>query len=98
MEIKRYLDINTNNIDIDQGIKPKDLSNNNKNNFFEILDETQKKIDISDKLIMDYVNGKDVPIHSIMISLEQARLSVQLISEVRNKIIESYNDLTRTAG
>lgn len=97
MEIKNYLEISTDKIDIDKKLKF-DESKNNLTNFWEILDETQKKIDFSDKLLSDYANGKDVPLHSIMISLEQARLSVQLISEVRNKIIDSYNELTRTAG
>lgn len=98
MEIKKYLEIEPSKINVFQKLNTDKTKDTNTSNFWEILDEAQKKVDFSDKLIIDYANGKDVPIHSIMISLEQARLSIQLISEVRNKIIESYHELTRTAG
>jgi flagellar hook-basal body complex protein FliE len=39
--------------------------------------------------------GKSVEIHDVMIDLERARISVQTFVQVRNKLIESYQDLMR---
>lgn len=43
----------------------------------------------------DLAAGKSVQLHEVMISLERARLSVQTFVQVRNKLIESYQDLMR---
>lgn len=40
-------------------------------------------------------SGKPVELHEVMISLEKARLSVQTFVQVRNKLVESYQDLMR---
>jgi flagellar hook-basal body complex protein FliE len=39
-----------------------------------------------------------VELHTVMIAAEQARLSIALAAEVRNKVIEAYQELARTAG
>jgi flagellar hook-basal body complex protein FliE len=39
--------------------------------------------------------GKPVELHEVMISLERAQLSVQTFIQVRNKLVESYQDLMR---
>ena len=43
----------------------------------------------------DLAAGKAVELHDVMISLERARISVQTFVQVRNKLIESYQDLMR---
>lgn len=43
----------------------------------------------------DLAAGKPVELHDVMITLERARLSVQTFVQVRNKLIESYQDLMR---
>jgi flagellar hook-basal body complex protein FliE len=40
-------------------------------------------------------SGKPVELHAVMISLERARLSVQTFVQVRNRLVESYQDLMR---
>lgn len=45
--------------------------------------------------LRDLAAGKPVELHDVMIRLERARLSVQVFVQVRNKIIESYQDLMR---
>ena len=39
--------------------------------------------------------GKDVPLHQAMIASEEASVSFQLMVEVRNKLLESYQELMR---
>lgn len=43
----------------------------------------------------DLAAGKPIELHEVMISLERARLSVQTFVQVRNKLVESYQDLMR---
>lgn len=40
-------------------------------------------------------SGKPVELHDLMISLENARLSVQTLIQVRNRVVEAYQELSR---
>ena len=39
--------------------------------------------------------GQPVQLHEVMISLERAQLSVQTFVQIRNKLIEAYQDVMR---
>jgi flagellar hook-basal body complex protein FliE len=39
--------------------------------------------------------GQDVPVHDVMISLEQARMQLMFMVEVRNRAVEAYQELMR---
>lgn len=39
--------------------------------------------------------GQDIPVHEVMISLERARMDLTLAAEVRNRLVEAYQELTR---
>lgn len=43
----------------------------------------------------DLVTGRSDNIHEVMISMEQAQLSFQLMLEIRNKMVETYQELSR---
>ncbi len=45
--------------------------------------------------VNDVIMGKSENLHEAMASLEEARLSFQLMVEVRNKLMESYKTLQR---
>ena len=47
--------------------------------------------DMSDKMILGEVN-----VDQAMISAQQALLSVQLTTQVRNKVVEAYQEIMRT--
>ncbi len=57
--------------------------------------------DVNDKQVAagDAVNGllsgKNVSLHQAMISMEEASVSFQLMVEVRNKLLDSYQELMR---
>lgn len=40
-------------------------------------------------------SGESIPLHQAVLSMEEASLSFQLMIEVRNKMLESYNELMR---
>lgn len=39
--------------------------------------------------------GHDVPVHDLMISMEQARMQLMFMVEVRNRAVEAYQELLR---
>ena len=39
--------------------------------------------------------GRPVELHDVMIALERGRLAVQIFVQVRNRLVESYQDLMR---
>lgn len=43
----------------------------------------------------DLASGKPLELHNVMLQLEQARIGVQTFIQVRNKVLESYQDLMR---
>lgn len=45
--------------------------------------------------IGDLLGGGDVDVHSAMIAVEKADLSFQLMMQVRNKVIQAYQEVSR---
>lgn len=45
--------------------------------------------------LRDLAAGKQGNIHHVMLALEDARLSFQLLAQVRNRVVEAYQDLLR---
>lgn len=57
----------------------------------EKLNQGQLK---SDHLIQDFVAGNTDDLHQVMIASEEARLSLELAVQVRNKVVEAYKELS----
>ena len=47
----------------------------------------------ADSLIQDFASGGTEDLHQVMIAAEEARLSMELAVQVRNKVIEAYKEL-----
>ena len=45
--------------------------------------------------VNDLLTGKNVSLHQTVIAMEEAQVSFQLMVEVRNKLLESYQELMR---
>lgn len=59
------------------------------------LGELNASLNVAETAMHDLAAGKTVEIHDVMISMEHARISVQTFVQVRNKLVESYQDLMR---
>jgi flagellar hook-basal body complex protein FliE len=57
----------------------------------QVADQEQQAKDMSNKFVLGEVN-----IDEVMISSQQALLSLQLTTQVRNKVIEAYQEIMRT--
>ena len=59
------------------------------------VEETSGRQAIASEAVKDLVSGKNVSLHQTMIAMEEASISFQLMVEVRNKLLESYQELMR---
>lgn len=59
----------------------------------ESVDESQK---VANEKISAFVAGEEQNLHEVMISMNQAKLQFELMSEVRNKGLEAYQKLMQT--
>ncbi|OAB41330.1 flagellar hook-basal body complex protein FliE [Paenibacillus glacialis] len=57
----------------------------------QVADQEKNSNMMSDKLLLGQVN-----VDQVMIASEQALLSLQLTTQVRNKVIEAYQEIMRT--
>lgn len=44
----------------------------------------------------DFVTGRPVEIHDVMIAMERASVAMNLTMAVRNKVLEAYQEIMRT--
>ncbi|MEW5668224.1 flagellar hook-basal body complex protein FliE [Pseudomonas putida] len=47
------------------------------------------------ELLSAYAVGENVSPHELVMAMEQAKLSLQLAVEVRNRLVDAYQELTR---
>ena len=73
--------------------------NNGSSSFGEVLKTTLNNVNEAhnnaDKMIDNMVTGKNTDIHNTMISIEQADLSFQLMTQIRNKLVAAYQEIYR---
>ena len=65
------------------------------NQFLIELQKVNDKEISSEHLLQDLAAGKTDNIHNLMLSLGDAKLSLQLLVQVRNKLLEGYQDILR---
>jgi flagellar hook-basal body complex protein FliE len=49
----------------------------------------------SHQQVLDYLQGKGPDLHTVMLNVEQANLAVEFAVQMRNKIIDAYNEVMR---
>ncbi len=71
----------------------------NSTGFGEILTNFAKDVNADQfnakNKITDFVEGKDVELHEVMIAGEKAKTSLELLMQIRNKTVDMYKELTR---
>ena len=72
-------------------------NNEKSNNFSEILKESldslnEKQVN-SDNITNDFITGKDVEVHEMILATEEAKMSLRLAIQVRNKVVDAIKEL-----
>ena len=60
------------------------------------LQEVNRLQQEADQAITALATGEKVSVHDTMIAMEKADVSFRLMMEVRNKIVEAYQEILRT--
>src|SRR6056297_2674597 len=86
----------------DVEIKPRAIETESpspKTSFADVLTKAIGSVDhamkVSEQTTEDFIAGKTENVHDVMISMQKAQLSFQMMVEVRNKAIEAYNEISR---
>lgn len=62
----------------------------------EKLDQVNDKQIQADNTTKEFIQGDSVDIHKVMLDTEEAKMSLELAVQVRNKFVEAYQELSRT--
>ena len=69
------------------------------NNFYSLLkdklDEVNDKQISADNSMESFVKGEGTDVHEVMLSAEEAKMSLQLAVQIRNKLVEAYQEINR---
>lgn len=70
-----------------------------KADFGEALKDAVDRVDgaqkAADSQIEAFVAGEQENLHEVMIAMNEAKLSFQLMTQVRNRLLETYQELMR---
>lgn len=63
--------------------------------LMDVLKEVNQSQQNARELETAFLTGRPVEVHDLMIALEKASLGMQLTLQVRNKLLEAYQELMR---
>ena len=96
MNINAYV----NNTKIFNELQKSPVEGENKSaNFLDTLKE--KLNDVNDKqiesdiLTQKFITGEETDVHKVMVSTEEAKLSLELAVQIRNKLVDAYQEFNR---
>mgnify|MGYP001169108630 FL=1 len=61
----------------------------------QFVGEVNEKQAVSTEMVNGLLSGQDIPLHRVMIAMEEAGVAFQMMVEVRNKLLEGYQELMR---
>jgi len=68
--------------------------------FSDVLEKALQTVDAQEKQVRvlneQFITGQISDVHTLVIAAEKAQLGMQLTVQVRNKMIEAYQDIMRT--
>lgn len=79
--------------------KDKKDGNDSVSSFGDVLkqcmDDTNNKMSQADTAATKFIKGEDVNIDDVMIKNQEASLSLQFLTQTRDKLLDGYNQLSR---
>ena len=94
MEIKKI-----NSLPIIEFNKENNLAKDNVQNFGDFLKNALEKVNATqlqaEQMTYDFAIGNEVQLHQVVLATEKATLALQLTMQIRNKVIEAYQELMR---
>jgi flagellar hook-basal body complex protein FliE len=70
-----------------------------KTNFSDVIGDAINKVNESqvnaNNKIEGLIKGENVSMHEVMLSVQESQMSMQLMLEVRNKLFDAYQEVSR---
>jgi flagellar hook-basal body complex protein FliE len=63
--------------------------------FVQQLGKVNTDVAVAESSLQKLAAGEPIDLHDVMIALETARIGVQTMVQVRNRMVEAYQDLMR---
>lgn len=63
--------------------------------FFTELKSVNASLELADTDVKKLAAGETQSLHEVMIHLEEAKLSFQLLAQVRNRLLDAYQEVMR---
>ena len=63
--------------------------------FFDGVDAVSQKAAEADATVKSFILDDSVPTHRVMYALEQSQLSLQMMLQVRNRLVEGFQEIMR---
>jgi len=60
--------------------------------YFNRANDAQLK---ADQLVQNFASGADVDLHQVMIAVSEAQITNQLTLQLKNKMVETYQEIMR---
>jgi flagellar hook-basal body complex protein FliE len=77
-----------------------DIQQAGKQSFADVLSEQLSKVNeegiTADNKMSDYLAGKEADPHTAILALQKADISFQLLTSVRDKVLQAYQEVMRT--
>ena len=61
----------------------------------QMVQDVSAKQNVANQAMQDLQSGQNVSLHQTMIAMEEANVSFQLMVEVRNRLLDSYQEIMR---
>ncbi|MBU3202960.1 flagellar hook-basal body complex protein FliE [Clostridium algidicarnis] len=68
-------------------------------NFLDVLKQGMNSVNdkqvLADSNMESLIKGEQMDVHKVMLATEEAKLSLQMAVQVRNKLVEAYQEINR---
>ena len=61
----------------------------------QMVNDVNSKQNVSAQAVSALQSGQSVPLHQAVIAMEEANVSFQLMVEVRNRLLDAYQEIMR---
>lgn len=74
-------------------------SENQQTSFANVISDAINKVNDTEveanNKIESLIKGEDISMHDVMLSMQEAQISMQALIEVRNKVVEAYQEISK---
>lgn len=99
MSVESIAKIGQTSLDSILPVMPEMVAPTPSDNFSVLLMNKVSSVDANIRgangLVESYIKGENIAVHDVLIAMGKAKTELQLVVEIRNKLLESYQEITK---